>query len=414
MKVVYFDYWTRGLANFKAFDDGLKAEGAETLLLHIGSFRFEHEKEETIGGILCRDISYYGTKYVYEMLEKEKPDIVVSLNTTYLFDRAMVLACRKLGIQSVFIMHGIRSFGKEGNEEYLSEIKKAYNPLLKKLSKGGKYIGTVIPNYIHSLYKYSPKKVFNGHFLKVIYSYFNDPGKTFRYPEYSDEVLHDKCLIYCRNEVEYYSTLGYKDDQIIIVGSPKFDLLLEEIKNNKLTFEFLPEEAKTFLDNGKEKYALILDDPYPEQNNYGGINNEDRQDYYIKMADKFKKMGYKTIIKLHPSSIRENINIIREDVLITREFLDTFINNAAFCIAQFSTTINNCVLMNKPIVKAHWGKYKNVIKFYSEIGISNLWENFEDEINIEFNEEVRDAFIDKFITVREPIANQNIVSNILK
>ena len=413
MKVAYFDYWTKGYINFKTFDEALKAQGAETVLLHIGSFRYEHPKEEVIDGITCRDISYYNTKYVYEMLKQEKPDLVVSLNTTYLFDRALVLACRKLGIESVFMMHGIRSFGKEGTAAYLNEVKKAYNPLLRKLAKGKKYIGTVIPNYIYSLRKYDSAKYWNLHFAKVIYSYFKDPGKAFRFPAYADEVLHDRCLIYCKNEIEYYTTLGYQKEQIEIVGSPKFDSLLQELKDGSFGKENLPEEVKPFVE-GDKPYALILDDPYPEQNQYGGVTNEDRIEYYHKMIDKFKAMGYPTIIKLHPATIEENVKIDREGVLITKKALDHLINNAAFCVSQFSTTINNCVLMGKPIIKQHWGKYNNIIKFYCEIGVSNLWEDFDQEIDLSMNEKARTEFLDTFITVLEPVAKDNIVKSILR
>lgn len=413
MKVAYFDYWTKGYINFKTFDEALKAQGAETVLLHIGSFRYEHPKEEVIDGITCRDISYYNTKYVYEMLKQEKPDLVVSLNTTYLFDRALVLACRKLGIESVFMMHGIRSFGKEGTAAYLNEVKKAYNPLLRKLAKGKKYIGTVIPNYIYSLRKYDSAKYWNLHFAKVIYSYFKDPGKAFRFPAYADEVLHDRCLIYCKNEIEYYTTLGYQKEQIEIVGSPKFDSLLQELKDGSFGKENLPEEVKPFVE-GDKPYALILDDPYPEQNQYGGVTNEDRIEYYHKMIDKFKAMGYPTIIKLHPATIEENVKIDREGVLITKKALDHLINNAAFCVSQFSTTINNCVLMGKPIIKPHWGKYNNIIKFYCEIGVSNLWEDFDQEIDLSMNEKARTEFLDTFITVLEPVAKDNIVKSILR
>lgn len=412
MKVAYFDYWTKGYINFKTFDEALKAEGAETILLHIGSFRYEHPKEEVIDGIKCRDISYYNTKYVYEMLRQEMPDVVVSLNTTYLFDRALVLACRKLGIEIIFMMHGIRSFGKEGTAVYLNEIKKAYNPLLRKLAKGKKYIGTVIPNYIYSLRKYAPKKYWNLHFLKVIYSYFKDPGKSFRYPAYADEVIHDRCLIYCKNEIEYYSNLGYKQEQIEIVGSPKFDSLLQQIKDGSFDHSNLPEEIKSFVEG--KPYALILDDPYPEQNQYAGVTNEDRIEYYHKMIDKFKDMGYSTVIKLHPATIEENVKIDREGVLITKKALDPLINNAAFCITHFSTTINNCVLMGKPVVKPHWGKYSNVIKFYCELGVSNIWEDFEADIDLSINEKAREDFLDTFITVLEPVAKDNIVKAILR
>ena len=34
-KILYFDYWTVGIRNFKLFDEHLKARGYETKLLHL-------------------------------------------------------------------------------------------------------------------------------------------------------------------------------------------------------------------------------------------------------------------------------------------------------------------------------------------------------------------------------------------
>ena len=78
MKIIFFDYWTKGVHNFVPIDEELKKRGHETLLLHIGSFRFPHSKEEVIANIQCRDILYYNTIFIYKALSIEKPDVVVS------------------------------------------------------------------------------------------------------------------------------------------------------------------------------------------------------------------------------------------------------------------------------------------------------------------------------------------------
>ena len=116
MKIAYFDYWTEGIQNFVPFDSMLRKRGHETLLLHIGSFNAVHSKEEVVNGIKCRDISYYNTKMIYKMIEQEKPDIIITLNTTKLLDRVITMSCRKLKIKSIYLMHGMRDFGSSNDQ----------------------------------------------------------------------------------------------------------------------------------------------------------------------------------------------------------------------------------------------------------------------------------------------------------
>ena len=51
MKIVYFDYWTGGIHNFKAIDFELKKLGHNTLLFHIGSFNESVKSYEIIENI---------------------------------------------------------------------------------------------------------------------------------------------------------------------------------------------------------------------------------------------------------------------------------------------------------------------------------------------------------------------------
>ena len=142
MKIAFFDYWTKGIHNFVPLNNRLISRGHETLLFHIGSFNVAHPKEVHVEGILCRDISYYDTKFIYLALKQIHPDIIISLNTTYILDRTMVLACRSLGIKTFFIMHGDRPIGNEIDVM----IKSIPYSLMRKLKKAAKYASIIIPN----------------------------------------------------------------------------------------------------------------------------------------------------------------------------------------------------------------------------------------------------------------------------
>ena len=71
MKVVYFDYWINGIRNFVPLNKSLVEAGQKTMLFHIGSFRDRKCDEECIvDGILCHDIKYYKTKFIFNALKK--------------------------------------------------------------------------------------------------------------------------------------------------------------------------------------------------------------------------------------------------------------------------------------------------------------------------------------------------------
>ena len=53
-KILYFDYWTVGIKNFKFFDQDLKDNGFTTKLRHLNSWRGINEPiSQVIQGIDC-------------------------------------------------------------------------------------------------------------------------------------------------------------------------------------------------------------------------------------------------------------------------------------------------------------------------------------------------------------------------
>ena len=101
MKILYFDYWTKGLPhNILPLDGLLREEGFERILVHVGSWRDHSVKqEEIICGLLCRDIGYYGGN-LRKMLIEESPDAVYVLNVGGTLDRLVNRVCRNLGIKT--------------------------------------------------------------------------------------------------------------------------------------------------------------------------------------------------------------------------------------------------------------------------------------------------------------------------
>ena len=410
MKIAYFDYWTEGIQNFVPFDSMLRKRGHETLLLHIGSFNAVHSKEEVVNGIKCRDISYYNTKMIYKMIEQEKPDIIITLNTTKLLDRVITMSCRKLKIKSIYLMHGMRDFGSS-NDQLVVLMEQSYNSFIKRIKKAGKYFTTVIPNYLYALAKYKPIHIINLRFLKVIYSYFKNPGKAIYFPEYRDELLNDKCLVYSANEGKYYEKLGYSSQNITVVGNPKNNTLHDMIINNKFTADMLPERVQALIKAGK-KYAVYLEESFPEQNNMGGYTAEIRDKFIKECAERLKKENLKLVVKLHPTTEEKNISARHDNCLIEKNHLDALIYFSEFCICSLSTTINNSVLMNKPVLMPQGYSSTNLPTFFIDVGVSNCWKNINDELNLTVDKDAREKYIKNYITVVTPDAVNNILRGI--
>ena len=76
------------LSIFLNFDKQLKEKGIQTELLHYASWSGDKIVTETvIGGLLCRDVSFYKGKKLIDIIGEIKPDLIIGLNLYYLTDR---------------------------------------------------------------------------------------------------------------------------------------------------------------------------------------------------------------------------------------------------------------------------------------------------------------------------------------
>ena len=412
MKIVYFDYWTGGIHNFKAIDFELKKLGHNTLLFHIGSFNESVESYEIIENIDCFDISHFKTKLIFNALKEIKPDFVISLNTTYIFDRVLIQSCKVLNIRTIFMMHGIRATGKNLDQAII-EMESSYGSIYKKLSKASKYFFTVIPNYIVSSYKFDFFGFIKLRFIKVLLDYFFNTGRAFYYPLYPIELIHDKCLVYANKYIEYYEKLGYKIDNISVVGDPKQDFLFSRIENNNFNIYNLPESIQLLITNN-QRYALYLEDSFVESGNLFGWTNEDRNNQINEIANRLKRDNIKLVLKIHPTTIISNIEVdIDNCIVIQKTDLENLIFYSYFCIAHISSTVNISILLNKPVLVPQWNKSKKVTDYFISNCVANKWGKLDDELNLEIDEVSRKKYIKTDITVVSSTSLNSIIKEVL-
>jgi len=392
MKVLFYDGWTKGIRCFKTIEEELRRLGHETILVHTGSYKEDVPKEEYIDGLLCRDIKYYKTRHIYKVLKKEKPDVLVSLNTKYIWDRANILACRKLGIKSVFLMHGDFPMGN-----YLEEAITAFKPKSKFKNKKGKaflYLNKIIPNYLYSILKQKPVRLFNFKTYKIILSYLKDQYQAMMQPIHTADLHHDFCLVYSRKYIDYYiNVVNYPKDRIKVVGKPDYDAFFNRIHKDDFSIsKHLPSRVQDILKDNT-KYALYMENGYPEVD-VKGWSDSYRNEHLNAIAERLKKEGYKLVVKLHPHT---NINkiVLKDDSVIVVQDADLYalVNFTSLCVVHASTTNEIPIVLNKPIIYPKWGASKNGVDYFKDSEAIEYWYDINDDLPLEFNPEKRQEYI---------------------
>ncbi len=410
MKIAFFDYWTRGHANFLPIKEELSKRGHSVLLLHIGSFRSPHPATEINHGIETRDISFYKTKFIFNMLKAERPDVILSLNTTYIFDRAMVLAARELGIKTVYLMHGNRAW-QEQSAARIDLARDSYNPLPRRLAKAWKYLVDVIPNYFYSYFHYSNRQGWQKPF-RVMLRYFIDPGLCFHFPPYADEIVHDKCLVYANSDVDHFCKMGYQRRQVAVTGNPKMDGLHRRLQQNDFSVQKLP-KAVAQLVASKQDYVVLIEDSFPETRN--GWTNEDRNQYLDQVATTLATGGLRLVVKVHPSSNLESIQVRDPQVLVYQnEALDDLLYHCKYCVTHYSTAVNQAVVLNKAVVQPRWGKSAKIIDYYIHRKVASAWNDPLQLPRPQGPSASLEAYKEEYISVVKPEAVSNIVTQILQ
>ncbi len=412
MRVVYFDYWTKGLHNFKAIDSLLKQNGHETMLFHIGSWRYAHSKEETIDGILCRDISFYQTNNIFKVLEKIRPDVVVFLNCEHLVDRVIIQSCNTLNAKSVFLMHGIRATGEEINAS-IQIYSGHYNNIFNKIKKATKYFRLIIPNYFNIVWKVKKRDFLSLRPFKTVYSYFSNPAKSIFFPSNYVELIADRYLLYAKKYADHYFSLGVPRENLIVAGNPAYDELFSKIATNDFSTSSLPIDC--MHPNASVKhFAIYLEDAFVEQGNLGGWDNQFRSKLIGEMASSLEKQGYFLVVKLHPKTELTAIDINHPNCLLLKQTnLFDLVYYSSFCIGHISTTINIAVLLEKPIVIPQWGSCKNIVDYFIKTNVGNPWLNPKDEVDLNINYEARTIFFEDSISYRGSNSILNIVNAII-
>jgi len=358
-KIVYFDYWTVGINNFKLVDQSFKDRGFETKLIHLNSWRGIQEPIfQEIQGINCYDIKYYNTNLLFKVLKEEKPIAVVMLNASFITDRTIILACKKLGIKSIYLMHG-----SELSEEFIDDGIRLINKTLKKnrIKKAIKHIRGTVWNYLYSIANYDQKYIYQLHAYKVLLKTFINPAKYLLFPPPAFDLQPDLTLVYGISEKEFYKK-KYKS-AIKVVGNPDLDKYFQEIDSLKEDKELF---CKTNNIPLNKPYITYIDEGLVENKTW---DNEYRINFFTNINKACSEAGFHLVIKLHPKTAkgpnRASFDLLKDVTIISQVNFPKLIYFTDLCISHYSTTLIYPILLDKPVLVPRWDNSSNLLTIYT-------------------------------------------------
>lgn len=217
-KVLFFDYWTSGLHNFRRLTDEIHSSGGEFELVHLGSLRDGTvNRDVTIDGIRCRDISAFRGDGVIDIIRKLGPSVVVSLNMCLIPDRALFIACRRFGVPVAYLQHGA-VLEPEALAGARAANDRQWNAV-DYLSRVRKY-ATVIPWYLRAKDEIFPGRTSR----RVLTQTIRHPTLSAVRPLASEELWPDVALVYSRTDADtLLRDWGMDETRVRIVGNPELD-----------------------------------------------------------------------------------------------------------------------------------------------------------------------------------------------
>lgn len=411
-KILYFDYWTIGIKNFQRFDGLLRKRGCETKLFHLASWKnIDAPFYQSIGGINCYDIKHYNTNSIFKVLKSEMPNAVVMLNCSQTTDRTVILACKKLGIKSVYLMHGSLT-----REDFIEESVTAMNQVLKqnRIKRALKHIKSTVWNYLESLIRYDWRYIFCPYGYKVLFQTFSDPATYLNFPPPSFDLTPNLSLVYGQVDKEYYRKKFLDPRSIIqVVGNPDLDSFFSELGT-------ISHDRDSFLISQRipanRPYIVYVEEGLVEDKIW---DNDSRITFIKEVSEACADAGFYLVIKLHPRtsgapnrhtiSDTENVTILDQTNFAKLVFFSDKV------ISHYSTTLIYPILLDKPILIPRWGKSASLQTIYErdEVTFIHTIEEFGKSIKqTKFNYH-RGKYLNGYVPYSDGKTSERIAENIL-
>ncbi|MGI9255614.1 MAG: hypothetical protein ACR2PY_01620 [Salinispira sp.] len=372
-KIIYFDSWTRGIQNYCSIDRLLRND-YQTLLLHVESLVvpyfaphvdtswYKDEKEQVISGIHCKDISAYNGMTIMDILKTEAPNVVVQLNVSHLQNRMVTAACKRLGIQVVFMMHGaIRNLNEaQALATSLTESHKHNVSLkVKKIRK-----------YIRLLREYHAASGKMSDTLNIARQVFSSPFKFTWNPEPHFSLNVDKSFVYTIADIHSLSEVfGIPLKNSMAVGNLKLDQILSE--PHQKTKRQLNSPRLLYIEGSVNDLKLM---------------DDSQQMSILSFLDETAKQNkLEFVIRLHPGTNRKNfIQKFGSEYQYSPadESLKNSLLNATIITGHQSTAMLESIAYRIPTISLSWfgGALQRIVVNEHDVGIVRQKSAFEEKL----------------------------------
>ena len=299
--------------------------------------------EKIVDDLVIRDIQFYNTIKLSKVIQIEKPDVIIILTLSFIFDRTIINIAKSNNIKTVFLAHGklIDIDSAERAEKELNLV--IWKKLSRIFRKKNLY---VLLNYYYSL----PHKNKLIIILKRIISIFRSPANFLTFPKFTHELDADLLLLYTQEDKELYTkTFHFSSEKIKVVGNPEVSSF---INNSIISKEqYLEGINVSHIHN----YVLYLDDGLVA----GKIwTNTEWYNFILDINKILTDNNYSLIIKLHPrTNYEEHLNFFENNRIIALVDVDfnNLIYHSSSVVSHYSTTITYALIYNKLVLSPRWG-----------------------------------------------------------
>jgi hypothetical protein len=151
--MIFFDSWVGGIRHFYTLVTELEKLGIKPLLIHLSSWESNGDVtvEEFHNGLLVRDISYYKNLSFNDIIELERPDLVLLLSLNTFAHWSFVRLCNYKNIPTVLLFCGLINVQAHLIKDKGSFEINLFAYLNKISSRLPRMIKRVIPCYVEAL-----------------------------------------------------------------------------------------------------------------------------------------------------------------------------------------------------------------------------------------------------------------------
>lgn len=348
--IIGFDSWTTGSHHYEKLVSAFEEKGYELLLIHIGSWGHDKNrpKEEYIGKLKVRDISYYADQSFSGILIKERPEAIIFLSTRAFAHQAFNRYANYLNIPTVHLAHGLVGVQVISADDpaYKTNYRSLFSIWMRRI---GKNVTKLMPCYMRALIDTKATSHDWFAFGKELFDKaFAKNNNNILAPLDAKTTIG---LVYTKADIPFFRDGHHLDEKdIYIVGNPdliRFDLQNEDfgiglVQNSPDNKEII------YIDTALIQAGLVFHD---EAEYVGHLANTHRQ---------LAEQGYQMIVKLHPSHVNTGVPAaltkLGIEICQNADFVSRLKKSTA-AMAEPSSAAMIPALIGKPLLLVQYDKF---------------------------------------------------------